>query len=154
MKIKVYFDGAIDKNPGGTAYYGFYIIKDDKILISRSGYVGHGELMSNNVAEHAAVISAMQYLKINGLNEEEIVFYGDSLMVCNQMTNKGAENKKGLYVGYFKRAKMLKVDFPNIKFQWIPREQNYVADALSKNTKIFEEHLENNNKFHEQLIAF
>ncbi len=54
--IVVHIDGLCEPvNPGGTATFG-YVIRDDSgsILASKSGIVGKGPTMTNNVAEYTA----------------------------------------------------------------------------------------------------
>ena len=62
--IVVNFDGLCEPvNPGGIATYG-YIIKDDAglVIAKKSGVVGKGPQMSNNVAEYAALCECLNLL--------------------------------------------------------------------------------------------
>ena len=139
MDIEVYYDGCCEPvNPGGYAACGVIIKQEDKILWTTSHYVGHGALMSNNVAEYSGIITALEYLLINQFQKNKITFYGDNMMSINQMSGTW-KCRGGLYVPYFRKAKELSNMFTNIKFIWIPREQNYIADELSKQI------LKNNN---------
>ena len=67
--ITVYFDGACDPNPGGHAGWGAVITIDGKSE-GLFGYVGFGPTMSNNVAEYAGLIGALEELVRRGLQAE------------------------------------------------------------------------------------
>ena len=139
--IKVYFDGACEPiNPGGTASYGVIIFQGDKKIWEHSNIVkfmeGGEHKTSNNVAEYKGLIAALDFLMGKQLNIEEIIFYGDSSLVINQMFGEW-KIKKGLYTRYAKEAKvLLRNMFPKAKGQWIPREKNNIADKLSKDILI------------------
>ncbi len=113
MKLTVYCDGSCGPiNPGGTAAYGFVVKNDDlDVIYEGSGKVGAGELMSNNVAEFAALVAAMEWIKQN---------YPDA---------------EGKYLPYYKQA--IGIAAPYIirrqwEFRWIQRALNSEADALAQ----------------------
>jgi len=130
--IEFYFDGACEPvNPGGHASYGYVIYHNKKKLEAVSGYVGVGPGMSNNVAEYEALVQALVMLNGLGLSKETILARGDSMLVVNQMSGLWG-SKGGLYIPYMNAAKTLAVLFSDLKFEWVPRAKNSVADALSK----------------------
>lgn len=129
--IEVYFDGAITINPGGKATYGVYILEGINTVFNDSGVVGDGNNMSVNVAEYHALIKGLDWLIKNKYTDNHIVCYGDSQLVINQM-NKTWKIKKGIYKEKAKQAEYLVNAFKNINFNWLPREENYLADELSK----------------------
>jgi len=130
--ITIFFDGACEpKNPGGTASYGFIIQKDGKELYREGKIVCSGAGASNNVAEYSGLINALRWLYSNKLQNEEILCHGDSMLVINQMGGSW-QIKQGIYVEYAYKCKDALKYFPNIKFEWVPREQN-IADYISKN---------------------
>lgn len=136
MKIKAYFDGACEPvNPGGYASYGAVIYQDyDEIATCSRLFKpkkGHERETSNNVAEYSGFLWILQYLIGKRLQKEEIIVYGDSKLVIEQMFGRWKMHG-GFYIPVAKRAKKLLRNFSNIKGVWIPREQNYVADKLSK----------------------
>jgi len=53
------------------------------------------------------------------------------MLVVNQMSGLWG-SKGGLYIPYMNAAKTLAVLFSDLKFEWVPRAKNSVADALSK----------------------
>lgn len=131
--IEVWFDGACEpKNPGGHIGFGAVIRRDGKRIHGISGYMGMLEENSNNVAEYQALIAALKWLRKEELHHEEIVCYGDSQLVINQMFGSWAV-KRGLYVPYAHECARMMPDFSNLSGEWIPREQNAEADELSKN---------------------
>jgi len=127
-KYKCYFDGATyPKNPGIMAF-GFLIEDPDgKIVFEQGEKLNYG---TNNQAEYHAIINLM--LKLTEMSIENTVIYGDSKLVINQTAGSwkvNAENLKGLN----DEARKLFLLNPFWELDWIPREQNKKADALSKN---------------------
>ena len=134
--IEVYFDGACEPvNPGGHAAYGLVIFRDGLMIHEDSKLFvplkGREKKTSNNVAEYSGSLAALAWLLAQGLNDEEIVFYGDSMLVINQMFGRWA-----IHTGFYKslaiKAKKLLKKFPKAHGQWIPREKNSRADELSR----------------------
>ena len=125
--IKVFIDGACEPiNPGGTASYGMVVYRDDKKIFTRSAVVGTGDKFTNNVAEYCGLL---EFLRLwHGI--DPAIVYSDSQLVINQMTGKWRVNS-GLYVDYCLKCRDLIKGKP-ITFEWIPREKNGIADALSK----------------------
>lgn len=129
--IKVWFDGACWPNPGGTASYGWAASKEGYFHQEGSGVIGKGRTMSNNVAEYFALYKSLCWLKENNLSKEKVQCYGDSKLVVEQMSQRWRV-KGGLYVDVFKKTFCIAKEFPSIRFIWIPRLQNGLADYLSK----------------------
>jgi len=130
--IEVYVDGLCeDRNPGGTATYGFLVLKDGEVITQRCGVVGSGQGMSNNVAEYAALCEVLKYLLDRGLDREEVVIRSDSQLLVNQMSGRW-QVRGGLYIDKYLEAAGLAARFRNIRFEWIPRELNTRADSLSR----------------------
>ena len=130
-----WFDGACAPcNPGGTATSGA-IVKDDKgaVLLKESCVVGQGAGMSNNVAEYAAVIGLVEYLR--SCPPGQVIVHGDSRLVINQLKGEWGVNG-GLYRSVGLEAQHLLAQLRNlgwqVDLQWIPRTQNEECDALSK----------------------
>ena len=131
--IVVHIDGLCEPvNPGGTATFG-YVIRDDSgsILTSKSGVVGKGPAMSNNVAEYAALCEALEFLLKKNRENSSIEVKGDSALVMNQMSRKW-KFRKGLYREKYQEALRLMARFTDLRFRWIPREENEEADKLSR----------------------
>lgn len=130
--IEIFFDGACEpKNPGGTASYGFIVLKEKKELYSESGIIAKGERASNNVAEYGGLLKALRWLYKNNYQKQNITCCGDSKLVIEQMSGNW-KIKKGLYVDWaYKCLEALKY-FPNTSLEWIPKEENTKADRLSR----------------------
>lgn len=143
MEIKAYFDGCCEPiNPGGTAAYGVVIYRNEKRMFEESKIFipqkGHERETSNNVAEYHGFLRILNYLLEKKLQNEHITIYGDSMLVlCQMLMNDPTWNvrwkiKKGFYVPIALEAKKLLTKFTNISGQWIHREENSLADELSK----------------------
>jgi len=86
--LKVYIDGLCKpKNPGGIAAYGIVVYIDDTRTYKNKGVVGEGSKMSNNVAEYAALCSALSRLA-EKYSQDPITIMSDSQLLVNQMNKK------------------------------------------------------------------
>jgi ribonuclease HI len=133
LRIVVYVDGLCEPvNPGGTATFG-YLIRDESanVLARKSGIVGEGRAMSNNVAEYAALCEALEFLLKKHHESTVIEVRSDSALVVNQMREKW-KFRRGLYGDKYQKAKSLRDKFANLTFRWVPREHNEEADGLSR----------------------
>lgn len=137
---EVQFDGAISPvNPGGVASYGIIIRSKGKDIYSDSAVVGSGQEMSNNVAEYAGVVAALGFLEDK---MGSVLFCGDSMMVVSQMNKlwsdgypaRAWKKRPGkLYWPWFVKARELALRRTEVvKFCWMPREENWRCDELSK----------------------
>src|SRR5215831_16782417 len=133
--IEAWFDGACEPvNPGGTASYGVIIMQNGETLHECAAVYAppDGGQTSNNVAEYAAFIAALEYLLDNALTSERVVIRGDSNLVVQQMLGNWAI-RKGAYVPLARHAQQLLRKCPvQPELRWIPREENEEADRLSK----------------------
>ena len=137
MKITAWFDGSCEpRNPGGTMRYGSFIKIDNKEAATLYGRVPlNGKdksLGTNNWAEHYAAQRIIEWLIQNNHQSSNITIYGDSNMAVNQLLGKW-KIKSGAYAETARESLILLNQF-KVKpvIQWIPREQNEIADALSK----------------------
>ena len=140
--IEAYFDGCMEPvNPGGTGAYGVVILKDDQEIFRDSKIFkpvsGREKENSNNCAEYSGFEAILLFLLKEGFNKEEIIVRGDSrLVICQNWIACGYRKKWNIQGGYYEgialRCRKLLKKFPKIKGEWIPREQNYIADELSK----------------------
>lgn len=131
--LVVHCDGSIaDKNPGGRGFTGWFIQNDrGERIVDRSNALGAHALMTNNVAEYAAVLAAISYLCVNNLITEAVQFRSDSQLIVRQL--------QGVYKCTLPHLRTLRDQiwalaqrFPAVDYVWIPREQNTIADTLSK----------------------
>ena len=130
--ISVYCDGLCEPvNPGGVATYGFAVFADGAMIHEETGVVGEGRSMSNNVAEYSGLCAALLWLLEKKLQQHATKVFSDSRLLVNQMSGKW-KSHEGLYVKWHVEAKRLSQEFTKLEFQWIPREKNGLADALSR----------------------
>lgn len=144
--IEVYTDGACEPvNPGGYAAFGVYIrrlnggnweklYEASKIFVPRAG---HERETSNNVAEYSGLLNALEWLEQNNLALEPILYRSDSQLVIYQNTIDPRYGHKwrmkgGYYMPIAIKAQKLLKKFPHFTMEWIPREENSLADELSK----------------------
>jgi ribonuclease H / adenosylcobalamin/alpha-ribazole phosphatase len=133
--LYVFFDGGSRGNPGVSGS-GFVIYSDP--LSQNIVYKGMkfcGKVNTNNFAEYTGLVEALKYITETTTPEIRkninLFIYGDSFLVINHLNNKWqvkASNLKPLYA----ECRDLLKNFKSYECQWIPREKNAVADALSK----------------------
>lgn len=130
MINELYFDGSCEPiNPGGTGRYG-YVINRGIETFTGKGNLGRYPWMTNNIAEWTALIKGIEHCVNLGI--KDINIYGDSNLVINCAS--GLWRTKAKHLKPFKEQyDKLKKNFGRIILQWIPREENYLADELSKN---------------------
>lgn len=133
--IICYFDGSCEPiNPGDICSYGA-IIYHSNIEIWRCSEIYTPKIQSqtsNNIAEYCGFGVTIRYIKNNDLDNKEVIIYGDSKLVIEQMSGNW-KIKGGLYIPFAKRALEILCTFRKMPtLQWIPHEQNTIADELSK----------------------
>lgn len=133
--LKVYTDASYDHNTK-SAGISFIIMENEKIIHKWEGKITR---TTSNQAEYMAIISALQFIDNNkerlskgGYNEIEIL--SDSELVINQINGSYKIHKVELYELYQEVSALRKKMSESfiIKFTYIPREENYLADDLSK----------------------
>lgn len=127
MAYKAYFDGASEGNPGPSGIGGAVFDLNGGLIFQISKDIGTN---TSNEAEYKALISLVEKILLVGI-KEEVVIYGDSQLVINQV--KG--NWKINYGHLQKLNNKLKKLLDNVskwQLEWIPREENTIADELSK----------------------
>ena len=134
--IEAYFDGACEpKNPGGTAAYGIVILNNGQRIFEASKLFipqkGREHETSNNIGEYSGFKAILDYLIANDLTKSQIIVYGDSKLVIEQMFGTWKINS-GYYVSIARTCKAMIKQFPYLTGKWIPREKNFLADELSK----------------------
>jgi ribonuclease HI len=130
--IEVHFDGAA--HLWRKCAYGFTIEKDGKRIGDGHGKVPvHAFQATCNVAEHYALLQALEWLEKNGHKDDKIIVFGDSKMVINQIFGswKCKHQNAPYYPFFLENIKMKKI-FSEITGKHIPREWNSATDDLSK----------------------
>lgn len=125
----LYTDGSCEPNPG-PAGYGFVVCdrRDEEEDVG-FGYIGEA---TNNVAEYTAVLAGLAHIKnrypSQGLS---VLVRADSRLVVEQLAGRWRVTKTHLGT-LNKEILRLAGDFKEVGYEWIPRERNVRADALSK----------------------
>jgi ribonuclease HI len=129
--VTVWFDGACEpRNPGGHGTYGIVIEDDDgTMLATDGGYIGHGDGVTNNVAEYTGLIEALEYVHDRN-PDAHVTVHGDSQLAIRQMTGQYQVRSERLRP-LWQKAQTLARDL-DISFEWVPGEQNEHADSLSR----------------------
>ena len=133
MTLTVFIDGSCVPNPGGIASYGLIIYEFLKCLLAEGKVCGQGLMMSNNVAEYKALLAFFDWYKEHGDGRNAFIF-SDSQLLVKQMNGEWGATA-GQYVPFYGQAIRFynqKENLQKFTFQWIPREKNIEADALSK----------------------
>ena len=126
-EASLHFDGATaPSNPGpSTAAYVLTICGEQE-PISGVRYLGW---QTSNIAEYEAIIMGME-----AALRHEVQFlriYGDSNLVIRQVGGQW-QPKMPHIKELCKRARALRDQFQEYRFQWVPRSDNEQADAISK----------------------
>ena len=123
-QLIIYTDGGSRGNPGPAAL---------GAVIGSKEYAAYLGTTTNNVAEYQAVIFALkkarQILGKNKLKDTEVIVKLDSELVANQLNGRYKVLEPELQP-LFMEIWNLRFDFPNLTFQYVPREENTRADAL------------------------
>ena len=79
--LRVFLDGSCEPiNPGGTAGFGVAIFESGKLIWQASGALDpRAGPTSNNVAEYAALIAALEYLLTESWQNRQIKIRGETL---------------------------------------------------------------------------
>ena len=128
QKITINTDGGAIGNPGPAGIG--VVIKSGGKEKKYSESIGNG---TNNEAEYKALIFALKKAKLlfgkkNAKNNEAECFL-DSELVVKQLNGEYKIKEKDLQP-LFLEVWNLKIDFKNVKFIHVPREENKEADEL------------------------
>lgn len=127
--ITLNVDAAITDNPGGLSSYGWVLHDGSEHIASDYGLLP--EAMTINEGEYLAVIeglvAAIKYSPAGG----DLRVLSDSKLFIYTVTEKWKLKAKNL-IPFRRVAQTLADHFDDIEFQWIPREQNSEADALTE----------------------
>jgi ribonuclease HI len=120
-----YFDGACEPNPGRMGI-GATLLKGTIPIDSISKNCGTG---TNNIAEWKALIALLELAVEHDVQRLEVC--GDSMLVMKQV--QGQWGIKAAHLRQYKiRAAELIKRIGAVQFTWIPGDDNYLADELSR----------------------
>jgi len=129
-KLIIFTDGGSRGNPGPAACG--VVIKNDKnkVILKTSKYLGE---TTNNQAEYEALILALQkakgIFKAQKINNKNLECYLDSELVVKQLNHEYKIKDEGMQK-LFIVVWNLTLDFDDVKFIHIPREENKLADEM------------------------
>jgi ribonuclease HI len=126
--VTIYCDGLCEPNPRGLACWGWYALDCDGQPIGQQyGVTGQGEGMTNNTAEYAAVLQALAWAYKAGYRKPLIK--SDSQLLVNQVIGAwGCGDNLAPFLTRVRGAQRVMA----IRVEWVKREQNALADALSR----------------------
>lgn len=124
MNLIIFTDGGARNNPGPAA--AGIVIMDEKKNILKKSFKYLGE-RTNNQAEYEAVIEALIIAK--EFKADNLTFYLDSQLVVEQLNKRYKVKDKDL-APLFVKVWNLCLNFKNVSFSHIPREENIEADKL------------------------
>ncbi len=128
-KFLVNTDGAIrpDESASGLAA----IVRDEQGKILHWWQKRAGR-MTNNEAEYAAVIFALEQLLLSQgrASQTKVTVYCDSLLIVNQMQGRAEAHAPTLQQA-LARLQSLVLRFQKVSFHHVSREHNRLADALA-----------------------
>src|SRR5262249_48837607 len=87
---------------------------------------------TNNLAEYTALVQLLGYFIDEKLTDAEIEIRGDSQLVINQMFGTWNISEDKPYAHGARAALAMLRHFTNIRGIWVPRDQNKIADALTR----------------------
>ncbi|MGI5839845.1 MAG: ribonuclease HI family protein [bacterium] len=125
-ELIIYTDGASRGNPGPAGIG--VVVTDPAGKIIREVSAGIG-MTTNNVAEYQALLRGMTEAK--ELAATRLRAYADSELMVKQMSGIYQVKNEGLKP-YYDAAQKLRREFAHFSLEYIPREENKRADALSK----------------------
>jgi len=116
MVLSIFVDGSGGPNSG----FGFFVKETGESFYKKEPNI------TNNQAEYMAIISALK--KFSG-TKDEIVIYSDSKNTVSQLNHEFAINNDQLRT-LARETWDLIAKFPNLKINWIPRNQNLAGKML------------------------
>ncbi|MEK7478169.1 MAG: ribonuclease HI family protein [Patescibacteria group bacterium] len=132
QKIYLNTDGGSRGNPGNAGCG--VVICDDRGTILKKIAKPLGK-MTNNEAEYWAVITGLENVKKilgkKNLHDYELEVRMDSELVKSQLSGEYQIKEAKLWPLFIKIWNMQVKDLPPVKFTYIPREKNKLADLLA-----------------------
>ena len=125
--IVIYTDGGARGNPGPSGA-GAVILEGGAVRSEIKKFLG--EHQTNNWAEYEAVFLALTEAKRLGYAGRPIEARLDSKLVAEQLAGNWKVKEPTLKPQWSKVRELMAESFQNIKFVYVPREDNAEADRL------------------------
>jgi probable phosphoglycerate mutase len=123
--LTAHIDGGARGNPG-KAGYGVHLSTPDETLVDEAyGFLG---VATNNVAEYAALIAALEYAVRAGARSLHV--RSDSQLLVRQIQGSYRVKNKGLQP-LFRRARQRIARLESFHIEHVFREENREADRLA-----------------------
>jgi len=123
----VHADGASRGNPGEAAAGAVILDADDGTVLAEIGTLCG--IASNNVAEYRGLIEALRLLR-SWQATEPVLVKMDSKLVVEQMSGNWKVKHPDMRE-LVKTAHAIIREGLDVEFQWVPREDNSLADAAA-----------------------
>ena len=130
--VQIHFDGACQPpRGGGVATYGF-TVEGAGLFHEEAGLAvaPFSPTATNNVAEYTGAIRGLEWL-VSQHYRGVVLLVGDSQLVHRQYLGEYEVRAEHLKA-YHSRLRQLASRFQEVRFVWVPREENQRADFLSK----------------------
>ena len=118
--IRVYVDGSGQNSSGNGSAIAFILEGEKK------GHVEHKNGLTNNQAEHLAILAALKTIP----PKAEVEVLSDSELAVNQLTGRYKIRNPELQELSQKIIKVMQDRKLNVKFTWIPRAKNEAGKLL------------------------
>lgn len=122
--MKGFFDGASRGNPGTAGAGALLVDEGGAVVWETARFLG---TKTNNEAEYTALLLLLRAAKERKLTELQI--YGDSKLVVSQVSKQWKINLPHLRILAEEAWSLM--EGMEVTLEWIPREKNKLADALS-----------------------
>lgn len=123
--LHLFTDGGSRGNPGQAAIG--CILEDPKRGVTVREHAARIGVETNNVAEYRALIEGLKLAQLYHPNR--LICHLDSELVVKQV-NGEYRVKMPTLEPLLREIKELSMEFPDVVFKYIPRDDNYRADAL------------------------
>jgi ribonuclease HI len=123
--IRIHIDGGARGNPGPAGFGVSAADAGGAVVAELYGFLGRA---TNNVAEYAGLLAALEWARRSGVTRLEI--YSDSQLMVRQLAGQYKVRNAGLQP-LFTRARRLLAAFPGARVAHVPRAENKAADALA-----------------------
>ena len=123
--LKASVDGGARGNPGKAGYGAHVTSESGDTIAEVYGFLG---VATNNVAEYAALLAALEFALEAGARSLEV--RSDSQLMVRQLQGRYKVKNAGLQP-LFRRARQLIGGLERFHIEHIPREENKEADALA-----------------------
>jgi ribonuclease HI len=123
--VRLFIDGGARGNPGPAGFGVHAEDRDGQVVVELYGYLGRA---TNNVAEYAALLVALEWARRSGLCSVHL--FSDSQLLVRQLEGSYRVRNAGLRPLH-QRGRELAAAIPGLKIAHVGRDENRQADALA-----------------------